>query len=166
MEAVIDKKPPRMTSRWGSRCFRLKNRQFMYFPKDKTEKDFLKLIDNQAKLTLDLTHLIGISIDSKRPIITLRHPKSDLLLKFANYNQFIGWVKALSAYGNRPGKKVDAEIPSNFSFAIWKVLQQLYDNEKTLKTEGVFRISGSKKERNALFNRLLIDGMYFLCLTH
>ena len=63
MEAILEKKPPKMTGRWTSRLFRLSDRRLMYFKKDIL--DFNSAIDSSAKYILDLTHLISLTIDKK-----------------------------------------------------------------------------------------------------
>ena len=129
MEATIDKKQPRMTGRWQPRLFRLKGRHLFYWGKDTT--DFRAAHDQDAKLKLDLTHMINMKVDKKNQnVLILRHPQRDLALRFSDLGTFIAWLKVLSSFGNSEGRKIDTGIPTNYSNGLWHVLQALYSHPK------------------------------------
>eukprot|EP01083_Nonionella_stella_P143098 443954_1 len=155
MEAILEKKPPKMTGRWASRLFRLKDRRMMYFKKDVT--DFNLAIDSSAKYNLDLTHLISLTFDKKHPnVMIIRHPMLDLALRFNSDSLFMSWLKVLSSFNYKClGPKICTGLPSNYLYSIWNVLQSLYTHPLLSLTEGIFRISGDKKEKQLLFNSLL-----------
>eukprot|EP01084_Bolivina_argentea_P129528 228748_1 len=144
-----------MTGRWASRLFRLKDRRMMYFKKDVT--DFNLAIDSSAKYNLDLTHLISLTFDKKHPnVMIIRHPMLDLALRFNNDSLFMSWLKVLSSFNYKClGPKICTGLPSNYLYSIWNVLQSLYTHPLLSLTEGIFRISGDKKEKQLLFNSLL-----------
>lgn len=127
MDAVIEKKQPKVTSRWTSRLFRLKDRRLMHFKKDC--KDFGRAYERDAVIILDLTHMSSLTIDKKhRNVLIVRHPKLDIALRFPTHEIFISWLKVLASFGNDTGKKVEAAIPSNFAYGIWHILQSLYSH--------------------------------------
>merc|ERR1712129_274770 len=143
MEAILDKKQPKVTGRWGPRLFRLRDRRLMYFRKDVTD---FSIVDSAAKFNLDLTHLISLSIFKKhRNVLVIKHPGLDLALKFKSDSTYIAWLRALSSFtlkANLRGPKIETAIPSNFAYSIWTVLQSLYQNPQSTQSEGIFRISG------------------------
>eukprot|EP01084_Bolivina_argentea_P271690 462369_1 len=144
-----------MTGRWVSRLFRLKDRRLMYFKKDVV--NFNLAIDSSAKYTLDLTHLISLTIDKKHDnILIVKHPIIDLALRFPSNELFISWLKVLSTFTYiSNGPKIEAPLPSNYLYSIFILLQSLYTHPSLTKTEGIFRISASKTEKKLIYNNLL-----------
>ena len=131
MEATVEKKQPRMTGRWQPRLFRLKERHLVYWGSQVT--DFRACHDRDAKVNLDLTHLINVKIDKKNQnVLIVRHPQKDLALRFSSVNQFVAWLKVLSSFGNVEGRKIDTSIPTNYSYGLWHVLQALYSHPKCM----------------------------------
>ena len=191
MEAIIEKKQPRMTGRWQARLFRLQDRHLVYWGKEVT--DFRAAHDNDAKAKLDLTHLINVKVDKKNQnVLILRHPQRDLAMRFSDVNTFVAWLKVLASFGTNEGRKIDTSIPTNYSNALWHVLQALYTHPKRMplyflhlfvylvatlgccvkythyntvtSEEGVFRKSGSGATKAKLLQSLLIEGLFFVYL--
>ena len=156
MEAILDKKPPKMTGRWSPRLFRLRDRRLMYFKKDVTD---FGVVDSAAKYKLDLTHLISLSISKKhRNVLIVKHPIIDLAIKYKTQQSFMAWLRALSSFTHNShlnGPKIETAIPSNFASSIWNILQSLYANPNCTKMEGIFRISADKKQKKQIFDNLL-----------
>jgi len=128
----------------------------MVFGREVTE--FKTAIDSAAKYTLDLTHMISLSIDKKNEnVLIIRHPMTDLALRFKSGAVFMCWLKVLSSFtiNTTSGPKIEASIPSNYAYAIYCVLQALYTHPQLTRVEGLFRVSAEKHEKQDMFHRLL-----------
>ena len=129
---MVEKKAPKVTGRWASRLFRLRDRRLMQFKKEVVS--FVSAVETAAKIkmALDLTHLISLTIDKKQDnVMIIRHPKVDLALRFRTHSVFMSWLKVLSSFnvnGPRHGPNIETALPSNYLFALWNVLQSLYSH--------------------------------------
>eukprot|EP01084_Bolivina_argentea_P087950 158776_1 len=159
MEAKVEKKATGGKFKsWKMRCWRIRDRRLIHYNSSCTEwKDCNA---SKIKQDLDLAHMAAVSFypksNPKPNLLHVKHPKignnkntdnstGGLLLRFSS-NQKPGqdtmcsWLKVLTAWGvDRKKNRIYVAIPSNFSYALWNLLNALYDHPDLLTTEGIFR---------------------------
>eukprot|EP01084_Bolivina_argentea_P220351 373466_1 len=159
MEAILDMKSPILTGQWTTKLFRLRDRRLIYF--NQNVIDFHQTIGSSAKCTLELTHLISLSIHKQHDkVLIIKHPKVhlDLALRFKTKELFLTWLKVFATFtcdSMHNGAKIETCIPSNYAYSIWNVLQSLYTHPSLTNTVGLFRIPTNKTTKQSIVNQLL-----------
>eukprot|EP01083_Nonionella_stella_P099184 278879_1 len=180
MEAVIQKKPLQGKFRtWSVRLWRIQDRRLICYKAECTEwshctRDKIKLEVNIAKMTSAAFYPRN---NPKGNQLLIKHPKisetygqgagGGLILRFAGKEDTMAaWLRVLTSWGvDKERNRIYVAIPSNFSYAIWNVLNALYDHPLLLKSGGIFReCKSDQRVKESLCNDLLYERLSMTAL--
>eukprot|EP01083_Nonionella_stella_P092227 258105_1 len=173
MEAKVQKKPLEGKFKsWSNRLWRIQDRRLICYKAECNEwkqcsKDKIKLEVDIAKMTSASFHPKS---NPKPNQLLIKHPKiaeaygqgagGGLILRFTDKEEnMAAWLKVLTSWSvDKEKNRIYVAIPSNFSYAIWSVLNALYEHPLLLKSEGVFRREmADKRVKQVLCNDLLYE---------
>eukprot|EP01083_Nonionella_stella_P285173 970735_1 len=173
MEAVIQKKPLQGKFRtWSVRLWRIQDRRLICYKAECTEwshctRDKIKLEVNIAKMTSAAFYPRN---NPKGNQLLIKHPKisetygqgagGGLILRFAGKEDTMAaWLRVLTSWSvDKQRNRIYVAIPSNFSCAIWNVVNALYHHPLLLKSGGIFReVKSDQRVKERLCNGLLYE---------